>query len=88
MNEALDTHNTFRKTHHVDELTWNDTLAASAVKWAANCVFEHSGGKLLAGGCAQPGFRGTEPRLVSLTLSAEQTARTCLRPRARRQTRA
>jgi len=46
----LKTHNDFRKLHQVSPLDWNETLSESSDRWVNNCVFEHSGGKLLQGG--------------------------------------
>jgi len=34
----------------VDPLEWNETLAEASERWVENCVWEHSGGKLLEGG--------------------------------------
>ncbi|KAG8735609.1 hypothetical protein FRC12_017980 [Ceratobasidium sp. 428] len=39
-------HNDIRAQHGAVPLTWADDLAAAAVKWAGNCVWEHSGGKV------------------------------------------
>lgn len=44
--ECLDAHNSFRKTHHANPLSWNTTLETAAQKWADHCVWEHSGGKV------------------------------------------
>jgi uncharacterized protein YkwD len=35
-----------RAQHGASPLSWDNTLEAAAQKWANNCVFEHSGGKL------------------------------------------
>lgn len=50
LDVLLKTHNDFRVLHQVDPLGWNDTLAESSDRWVDNCVWEHSGGKLLEGG--------------------------------------
>ncbi|GAA5904722.1 uncharacterized protein JCM6883_003885 [Sporobolomyces salmoneus] len=50
LNVLLKAHNDFRAIHQVDPLEWNDTLAESSNRWVDNCVYEHSGGKLLEGG--------------------------------------
>ncbi|THH06365.1 hypothetical protein EW145_g4138 [Phellinidium pouzarii] len=42
----LSTHNTVRAAHGASPLSWNNTLAGAAQKWANGCVFQHSGGKL------------------------------------------
>ncbi|KAI5122586.1 hypothetical protein M0805_004802 [Coniferiporia weirii] len=42
----LSTHNTVRAQHGASPLSWNDTLADAAQKWANGCVFQHSGGTL------------------------------------------
>jgi len=42
----LNGHNTVRAQHGAVALTWDDTLAAAAQKWANNCKFQHSGGSL------------------------------------------
>lgn len=34
----------------MDPLEWNETLAEASERWVENCVWEHSGGKLLEGG--------------------------------------
>ncbi|KAG9097089.1 hypothetical protein FRC06_007976 [Ceratobasidium sp. 370] len=39
-------HNDIRALHGASPLTWADDLAAAAAKWAGNCVWEHSGGKV------------------------------------------
>jgi hypothetical protein len=38
----LDAHNFFRMEHNATALTWNDTSAKYAAKWAGRCNFEHS----------------------------------------------
>ncbi|KAI5477805.1 extracellular SCP domain protein Pry1 [Pseudohyphozyma bogoriensis] len=53
IQEALTAHNTFRATHHVSALAWNDTLAQVALTWADNCVFEHGGAKACPDGCGE-----------------------------------
>ncbi|GAA5833946.1 hypothetical protein JCM5353_002605 [Sporobolomyces roseus] len=50
LDVLLKTHNDFRKIHQVDPLEWNETLAEASERWVENCVWEHSGGKLLEGG--------------------------------------
>ena len=42
----LSAHNTVRAQHGASPLTWNNTLANAAQKWANGCVFQHSGGSL------------------------------------------
>ncbi|KAF8606834.1 PR-1-like protein, partial [Ceratobasidium sp. AG-I] len=39
-------HNDIRAQHGAVALTWADDLAAAAAKWAGNCVWEHSQGKV------------------------------------------
>ncbi|KAF6766373.1 PR-1-like protein [Ephemerocybe angulata] len=46
----LDAHNSVRRNHGAADLTWSDSLAAAAQKWANNCQFKHSGGSLGAFG--------------------------------------
>lgn len=43
---ALTAHNSARALHHAPPLTWNDTLAVAALKWANNCQWMHSGSSL------------------------------------------
>ncbi|GAA5977919.1 hypothetical protein JCM5350_006267 [Sporobolomyces pararoseus] len=50
LDVLLKTHNDFRALHSTPPLEWNDTLAESSDRWVDNCVWEHSGGKLLEGG--------------------------------------
>ncbi|KAI0067671.1 PR-1-like protein [Artomyces pyxidatus] len=42
----LSAHNSVRSAHGASDLTWSDSLAATAQGWANNCVFKHSGGTL------------------------------------------
>ncbi|GAA5882667.1 hypothetical protein JCM16303_006536 [Sporobolomyces ruberrimus] len=67
LDVLLKTHNDFRVLHQVDPLGWNDTLAESSDRWVDNCVWEHSGGKLLEGGYGENLFGS------SGTKSAEDT---------------
>ena len=46
ITQWLKAHNDERAQHGAVALTWDDTLAAAAQKWANNCVFQHSGGSL------------------------------------------
>jgi hypothetical protein len=39
----LSAHNNVRAKHGAKPLTWNNELAAKALKWAKGCVFKHSG---------------------------------------------
>ncbi|QRV77683.1 cysteine-rich Secretory family protein [Ceratobasidium sp. AG-Ba] len=39
-------HNDIRALHNASPLTWADDLAAAAAKWAGNCVWQHSQGKV------------------------------------------
>lgn len=41
---VLKAHNFFRSEHNASALTWNDTSATYAAKWASACNFKHSGG--------------------------------------------
>lgn len=43
---ALAGHNVARALHHVEPLTWNDTLAAAALTWAKKAMWKHSQGSL------------------------------------------
>lgn len=43
-------HNDIRSQHGASPLTWATDLAAAAAKWAENCVWEHSQGKVGAFG--------------------------------------
>src|SRR4051812_14540157 len=38
----LRSHNFYRDQHGVPALTWNNTSASFASRWARNCVFAHS----------------------------------------------
>jgi hypothetical protein len=38
----LNVTNRYRKEHHADALTWNETLAATAQDWADKCKWKHS----------------------------------------------
>ena len=42
--QALATHNQLRAQHNAPALTWDDTLAAYAARYASHCNFKHSGG--------------------------------------------
>lgn len=42
----LTAHNSVRAKHGANALTWNNTSAGLAQRWANQCKFEHSGGKL------------------------------------------
>ena len=42
----LSAHNTVRARHGARALTWNNTSAGLAQRWANGCKFQHSGGKL------------------------------------------
>ncbi|KAL0061350.1 hypothetical protein AAF712_011808 [Marasmius tenuissimus] len=44
LNDVLKAHNDFRAKHGAAKLTWSDTLANAAQKWANRCEFKHSGG--------------------------------------------
>ncbi|GAA5836384.1 hypothetical protein JCM3766R1_003504 [Sporobolomyces carnicolor] len=57
----LKTHNDFRTIHQVDPLEWNDTLTESSDRWVDNCVFEHSGGRLLEGGYGENLYAVSSP---------------------------
>jgi len=46
IDQYLSAHNTVRAQHGAAALTWSDTLASAAQKWADGCVFKHSGGSL------------------------------------------
>ncbi|GAA5861516.1 hypothetical protein JCM8547_008057 [Rhodosporidiobolus lusitaniae] len=48
-DDCLTAHNDFRATHNASALSWNDTLADAAERWAKNCVWKHSEGSLLSG---------------------------------------
>ncbi|KAG8732860.1 hypothetical protein FRC11_010459 [Ceratobasidium sp. 423] len=39
-------HNDIRARHGATALTWADDLAAAAAKWAENCIWEHSKGRV------------------------------------------
>ncbi|KAI5787121.1 CAP domain-containing protein [Geopyxis carbonaria] len=41
--KILDLHNSFRAKHNAAALTWDDTLAESALKHSSGCIFEHTG---------------------------------------------
>jgi hypothetical protein len=43
---ALESHNSVRATHLAPDLVYNNTLASAAMKWAENCEWEYSGGKV------------------------------------------
>lgn len=43
---ALTAHNLARAKHHAPPLLWSNALAASALEWAENCQWVHSGGSL------------------------------------------
>lgn len=47
--KCLKAHNDFRATHSAPALVWNDTLAKGAEQWTAECIWEHSGDKILGG---------------------------------------
>ncbi|GAA5906465.1 hypothetical protein JCM6882_004443 [Rhodosporidiobolus microsporus] len=49
IDKLLKAHNDFRATHHAEPLTWDEELARFAADWVNGCVFEHSGGPVLAG---------------------------------------
>ncbi|GAA6007623.1 hypothetical protein JCM10207_006413 [Rhodosporidiobolus poonsookiae] len=49
-SDCLSAHNDFRATHHAPDLTWNETLADSSRRWAQECQWKHSEGKMLPGG--------------------------------------
>lgn len=40
--DMLDAHNFYRAEHNASTLTWNESSAAVAVKWADGCRFVHS----------------------------------------------
>lgn len=42
----LNGHNTVRAQHGARALSWNNTSAGLAQRWANQCKFQHSGGKL------------------------------------------
>jgi len=42
----LSAHNSVRSQHGAGDLTWSNTLADAAQKWADGCKFVHSGGSL------------------------------------------
>ncbi|KAL0063562.1 hypothetical protein AAF712_009571 [Marasmius tenuissimus] len=46
LNDVLEAHNSFRSQHGAAPLTWSDSLASAAEKWANRCVFEHSKGQV------------------------------------------
>ncbi|GAA5829910.1 hypothetical protein JCM11251_007929 [Rhodosporidiobolus azoricus] len=50
IQECLTSHNDFRAKHHVDPLTWNETLADAASRWIDVCEWKHSEGSLIPGG--------------------------------------
>ncbi|KAI5477806.1 extracellular SCP domain protein Pry1 [Pseudohyphozyma bogoriensis] len=53
IQQALTAHNSFRETHLVSALAWNDSLAQIALTWADNCVWEHGGYKECPDGCGE-----------------------------------
>ncbi|TVY33755.1 Cell wall protein, partial [Lachnellula subtilissima] len=42
--DMLDAHNFYRGEHNASALTWNESSATVAAKWADGCRFVHSGG--------------------------------------------
>ena len=46
IDQYLSAHNSIRAQHGAADLTWSDTLASAAQKWADGCAFKHSGGSL------------------------------------------
>lgn len=55
IDQYLSAHNSVRSQHGATALTWSNSLAAAAQKWADGCQFVHSGGKLGPfGGTLQP----------------------------------
>eukprot|EP00927_Polykrikos_kofoidii_P045568 TRINITY_DN395_c1_g1_i1.p1 TRINITY_DN395_c1_g1~~TRINITY_DN395_c1_g1_i1.p1 ORF type:complete len:300 (-),score=36.80 TRINITY_DN395_c1_g1_i1:111-1010(-) len=42
MEAVLKRHNTYRKTHGVSDLAWEDAWASQAQNWADSCKFSHS----------------------------------------------
>ncbi|KZF26843.1 PR-1-like protein [Xylona heveae TC161] len=54
-NTMLDSQNSYRSEHSASALSWNNTLAQTAQKWANKCLWKHSGygdGENLAEGFA------------------------------------
>ena len=45
-NTMLSIHNTYRKRHQAVPMTWNNTIAASAQRWANRCMFMHESQRL------------------------------------------
>ncbi|KAF2994806.1 hypothetical protein E8E13_001571 [Curvularia kusanoi] len=43
-NTVLSTTNLYRRQHNATQLSWNTSLAESALKWSEGCKFKHSGG--------------------------------------------
>ncbi|KAL3476781.1 CAP domain-containing protein [Aspergillus californicus] len=43
-SSILETSNAYRTAHNASSLTWNDTLASFAKKWAKGCAWKHSDG--------------------------------------------
>ncbi|KAI9362334.1 CAP domain-containing protein [Pilaira anomala] len=42
ITQALDTHNFYRRFHHVPDLTWSSRLAEHAGNVSSACVYDHS----------------------------------------------
>ncbi|CAK4029313.1 DNA mismatch repair msh3 [Lecanosticta acicola] len=42
--QVLNSTNYYRRNFLASPLTWNDTLASYATKWAKGCIWKHSGG--------------------------------------------
>ncbi|EJD04155.1 PR-1-like protein [Fomitiporia mediterranea MF3/22] len=71
----LNAHNNIRSQHGASPLSWNDTLAVAAQKWANGCVFQHSGGKVGPFGenlAAGSGDYGITSAITSWTNEASQ----------------
>lgn len=68
--QALKAHNEVRATHHAPPLTWNNDLAAAALRWAQNGIWKHSGGSLF------PSSYVYGENLYSSTLPAPATSMT------------
>lgn len=60
----LSAHNTVRAKHGATALTWSETLATAAQKWASGCVFQHSGGSLGPYGGNTTHSTHSEPMLI------------------------